>query len=102
VRVLVVVGVVVVAALVAVVAVHGIGSGAVGNSGSRLGSTSSNFRFTWWEQAWHGFREHPLRGVGAGAFHLLNLRFRTSYLDFTIEPHDLPIQLLAEVGVIGL
>jgi O-antigen ligase/polysaccharide polymerase Wzy-like membrane protein len=102
VRVLVVVGVVVVAALVAVVAVHGIGSGAVGNSGSRLGSTSSNFRFTWWEQAWHGFREQPLRGVGAGAFHLLNLRFRTSYLDFTIEPHDLPVQLLAEVGLIGL
>jgi O-Antigen ligase len=95
-------GVAAVAALVVLVAVHGIGSDAVGNSGSRLGSTSSNFRFTWWEQAWHGFREHPLWGVGAGAFHLLNLRFRTTYLDFTIEPHDLPLQLLAEVGIVGL
>jgi O-antigen ligase len=74
----------------------------VGNGGGRFGSTSSNFRFTWWDQAWRGFLERPLAGVGAGAFHVLNLRFRTTYLDFTIEPHDLPVQLLAEVGVVGL
>lgn len=90
------------AGAVAFVAVHGIGSSTVGNSGGRFGSTSSNFRFTWWGQAWHGFVDHPLAGVGAGAFHLLNLRFRSTYLDFTIEPHDLPVQLLAEVGVVGL
>jgi hypothetical protein len=94
--------VVVVAAGVAVLAVHGIGSGTVGNSGGRIGSTSSNFRFTWWKQAWDGFREHPVAGTGAGSFHLLNLRFRTTYLDFTIEPHDLPVQFLAELGVVGL
>src|SRR4051794_5409187 len=44
-------GVLAVAAAVAVVAVNGIGSGAVGNSSGRIGSTSSNFRFTWWSQA---------------------------------------------------
>ena len=31
-----------------------------------------------------------------------NLRFRTSYLDFTIEPHNLPLQFLAEAGIVGL
>ncbi|HEY0416639.1 MAG TPA: O-antigen ligase family protein [Gaiellaceae bacterium] len=95
-------GLAVVGAVAVVVAVHGIGSGAVGNSGGRLGSTSSNFRFTWWSQAWQGFRDHPLGGAGAGAFHLLNLRFRTTYLDYTIEPHDLPVQFLAELGIVGL
>jgi O-antigen ligase len=90
------------AGAVAFVAAHGIGSATVGNGGGRFGSTSSNFRFTWWEQAWHGFVHHPLAGVGAGAFNLLNLRLRTTYLDFTIEPHDLPVQLLAEVGIVGL
>jgi hypothetical protein len=91
-----------IAAAAAFVAVHGIGSATVGNGGARYGSTSSNFRFTWWDQAWRGFLERPLVGVGAGAFNLLNLRFRTTYLDYTIEPHDLPVQLLAEVGVVGL
>jgi hypothetical protein len=100
-RVAIAVAFIAAAALVVLVAVHGVGSGAVGNSGQRLGSTSSNFRFTWWHQAWHGFVEHPLRGAGAGAFHLLNLTYRRTYLDFTIEPHDLPLQMLAEVGLVG-
>jgi hypothetical protein len=32
----------------------------------------------------------------------LNLRYRTTYLDFTIEPHNLPVQMLAELGLVGL
>ena len=92
----------VVVAGVVLVAVHGFGSGTPGNTGSRFVSTSSNFRLTWWEQAWHGFRDQPLVGTGAGSFHLLNLRFRKVYLDFTIEPHNLPLQVLAELGIIGL
>ena len=36
-----------------------------------------------------------LAGTGAGSFHLLNLRYRKTYLDFTIEPHNLPVQMLA-------
>jgi hypothetical protein len=94
-------GAVAVAGIV-LVAVHGFGSGTPGNTGSRFVSTSSNFRLTWWEQAWNGFRDHPLLGTGAGSFHLLNLRFRKVYLDFTIEPHNLPLQVLAELGIIGL
>src|SRR5262249_10009544 len=47
---------------VVVVAIHGTGSGTPGNTQSRFVSTNSNLRFTWWEQAWHGFRDHPLAG----------------------------------------
>jgi hypothetical protein len=101
-RGIVVVVAVALAGAVAFVVAKGIGSATVGNGAGRFGSTSSNFRFTWWDQAWRGFLDHPLGGVGAGAFHLLNLRFRASYLDFTIEPHNLPVQLLAEVGIVGL
>ncbi|HEY6962464.1 MAG TPA: O-antigen ligase family protein [Gaiellaceae bacterium] len=89
-------------AAVVFVAVRGVGSGAVGNGGGHLGSTSSNFRFTWWRQAWDGFTAHPLAGTGAGTFHLVNLLHRKNYLDFTIEPHDLPLQFLCELGVLGL
>jgi hypothetical protein len=56
----------------------------------------------WWKQAWHGFQHHPVAGTGAGSFHVTNLRYRKSYLDFTTEPHDLPVQFLSEGGVVGL
>ena len=95
-------GVLAVTGAIVAVAVNGVGSGAVGNGGQRIGSTSSNFRFTWWSQAWHGFTDHVVAGTGAGTFHLLNLRYRKTYLDFTIEPHNLPVQMLAELGLVGL
>lgn len=95
-------GVLAVAGATVAVAVNGIGSGAVGNGGGRISSTSSNFRFTWWSQAWRGFTDHVLWGNGAGSFHLLNLLYRKTYLDYTIEPHNLPVQMLAELGLIGL
>ena len=90
------------AAALVVLAVRGLSSGTVGNSQTRITSTSSNFRFTWWRQAWRGFVHHPLGGTGAGSFELLNKRYRSTYLDTTIEPHDLPVQFLAEAGVVGL
>ena len=52
----------------------------------------------WWKQAWDGWHGHELTGTGAGSFHLTNLRYRDTYLDFTTEPHDLPLQFLSEVG----
>jgi O-antigen ligase len=101
-RVLIGIGLAAVVALVVVVAVKGGGSGAVGNSSGRLTNTSSNFRFTWWNQAVRGWEHDRLLGTGAGTFNLTNLRYRDSYLDFTTEPHNLPLQFLTEAGVIGL
>jgi hypothetical protein len=100
-RLLIGVGVAVVAALVAVVVLKGGGSGALGNGGTRLADTSSNFRFTWWKQAVHGWEHAKLLGTGAGTFHVTNLRYRASYLDYTTEPHDLPLQFLTEAGIVG-
>jgi len=90
--------------LVGVVAVGVLktGSSTVGQGPQRLGSASSNFRFVWWRQAVHGWEHHRLAGTGAGTFELTNLRYRASYLDKTIEPHNLPLQFLTEVGVVGL
>jgi energy-converting hydrogenase Eha subunit A len=82
--------------------VKGGGSNLVGNGGGHITSTSSNFRFTWWKQAVHGWQHAKLAGTGAGTFHVTNLRYRSTYLDETTEPHDLPLQFLSETGVVGL
>src|SRR3954469_6056336 len=94
--------VVAVVGLAAGIVAHGVGSSAVGNGGGRVFSTSSNFRLTWWRQAWDGFTGHVLAGTGAGSFHVLNLLHRQNFLDYTIEPHNLPLQVLAELGIVGL
>jgi hypothetical protein len=71
------------------------------NSPGHLASSAGNFRWSWWHQAWKGFEQAPLKGTGAGSFLVTNLRYRTSSLDQTIEPHDVPLQFLTETGVIG-
>jgi hypothetical protein len=76
-------------------------SSEVGNQGAGRASLSSNFRWPWWKQAWHGFTQHPVGGTGAGSFHVTNLRYRDTYLDVTSEPHDLPVQFLSEAGIVG-
>ena len=72
------------------------------NSPGHLVSSGGNFRSSWWTQAWHGWKTAPLKGTGAGTFAVTNLRYRTTSLDQTIEPHDLPLQFLTETGVVGL
>jgi hypothetical protein len=101
-RALIGAGIAVLAALIVVVAVKGGGSGAIGNGGTRLTDTSSNFRFTWWKQAVHGWEPEKLHGTGAGTFHVTNLRYRRSFLDYTTEPHNVPLQFLTEAGIVGL
>jgi hypothetical protein len=101
-RIVVTAGIVVLLALAVVLVVKGGGSGAVGNGGARLGSTSSNFRLTWWKQALQGWEHDLVAGTGAGSFHVTNVRYRSSFLDFTTEPHDLPLQFLSEAGIVGL
>jgi hypothetical protein len=101
-RAVIAAGVIVLLALAVVVVVKGGGSSAVANSPTRLGSTSSNFRLTWWKQALQGWQHDVVEGTGAGSFHVTNLRYRDSFLDFTTEPHDLPLQFLSEAGLVGL
>jgi hypothetical protein len=103
-RVLIAAGALAVVAVVALAVVKGGSFGnntQVGNSSSRLGSSSSNFRTVWWHQAIDAWRLQKLEGIGAGSFQLANLRFRDSYLDVTTEPHSLPLQFLSETGIVG-
>ena len=67
---------------------------------SRLTSTSSNNRWDWWQEAWTGFREAPVRGTGAGSFETTHRLLRDDPLTVT-EPHSLPLQFLSETGLVG-
>lgn len=71
------------------------------NSPGHLASLGSNFRWAWWTRAWHVFTLHPLQGTGAGTFQLTDLLYSSTWLDATIEPHNLAVQLLAETGTVG-
>jgi hypothetical protein len=77
-------------------------SSPVESGSGRYTSAGSNFRWEWWQQAWHGFQHHRLAGTGAGSFHVTNLQYRASFLDETTEPHSLPLQFLSEAGLVGL
>ena len=72
------------------------------NSKSRFVEAGSNYRWTWWKQSWRAWKEHPAAGTGAGSFRFTNLRYRTTSVDQTTEPHSLPVQFLTETGAVGL
>jgi multisubunit Na+/H+ antiporter MnhB subunit len=67
----------------------------------RLTSTGSNNRWGWWQEAWNAFTDDPVAGTGAGTFRLVHLKLRDNTKAVT-EPHDLPLQALAETGLVGL
>jgi hypothetical protein len=77
------------------------GGGQVTNASQHLRSLSSSNRWSWWQQAWHAFTGHPGGGTGAGTFALTNRLHRTSSFDVTVEPHNVPLQMLSETGVVG-
>ena len=67
----------------------------------RFAELSSNTRWSWWEDALEVFREHPVVGAGAGAYDVARRPFRDDTLA-PVEPHSLPLQFLAELGVVGI
>lgn len=93
---------------VAVVGVLAIAAAASRSSGpltihggpSRFFHLGSSDRVHWWKDAWHIFRDHPLGGSGAGTFQLARRPLGTSSSD-ALEPHNLPLQFLAELGLVG-
>jgi Flp pilus assembly protein TadD len=74
---------------------------AAANDPTRLGSLSSNNRTEWWGEAWEVFRADPLAGAGAATFEIARKRYRDSAVDVT-QPHSVPLQVLADGGVVGL
>ena len=69
------------------------------SSKTRLTSAKSP-RWTWWQEAWHGFTRHPFGGTGAGTFEITHQMLRRSPV-VVDEPHNTPLQFLSETGIVG-
>jgi hypothetical protein len=67
---------------------------------ARLGTLQSN-RYEYWRVALKAFEAEPLRGVGAGGWAVYWLRDRRINA-FAQDAHSLPLQTMAELGLIGL
>ena len=67
---------------------------------SRFGTLQSN-RYAYWRVALRAFAHEPLHGVGAGGWSVWWLRYRP-FNDFAQDAHSLPLQTLAELGVVGI
>jgi tetratricopeptide (TPR) repeat protein len=72
-----------------------------GNEGSetRFLSGGGN-RYDYWRVAWIEFKDAPLRGQGAGNYDRLYFAERQTSEDIR-QPHSLPLQVLAELGLVG-
>jgi tetratricopeptide (TPR) repeat protein len=66
----------------------------------RYGDINLNSRWTWWQEAWTLFADHPVGGVGAGTFAVARRPIRTN-TTYAVAPHNLALQALAETGVVG-
>ncbi|HEY1509485.1 MAG TPA: O-antigen ligase family protein [Solirubrobacteraceae bacterium] len=69
------------------------------NGATRLATLQSN-RYDYWQVALRVFGNEPFHGVGAGNWSVYWLRERT-VKDFAQDAHSLPLQTLAELGVVG-
>ena len=81
--------------------------GARENSGVPVGANASRFttlssdRYEYWRVALDAFAREPLRGVGAGGWAVDWLRYRRG-ANYAVDAHSLPLQTMAELGILGL
>jgi tetratricopeptide (TPR) repeat protein len=75
--------------------------GDVAQSSGRLTELSSNNRWTWWQESWELFRDEPAGGHGAHTFEIARRPLRVGSV-VTEEPHNIGVQSLAELGIVGL
>ncbi|MGH2841578.1 MAG: O-antigen ligase family protein, partial [Solirubrobacteraceae bacterium] len=67
---------------------------------ARISTANSGNRWVWWEEAAGAWSERPLHGWGAGSFPVTHKLFRQEELG-VVQPHNMPLQFLAETGLIG-
>jgi len=67
---------------------------------TRLVTLQSN-RYDYWRVALKAFAAEPVHGVGAGNWSVYWLRYR-HVNEFATDAHSLPLQTLAELGLVGL
>ena len=66
----------------------------------RLLSFSSSNRTGWWAEAVGAWADRPFEGWGPSSFGTIRKAYRQDTTEVT-QPHSLPLQVLAETGVIG-
>ncbi len=66
----------------------------------RLLSADSENRWVWWKEAAGAFSDRPIGGWGAGSFPVVHLLYRRDSLTVK-QPHSVPLQWLAETGLVG-
>jgi len=59
-------------------------------------------RLKFWRAALEIFRDHPLLGVGPGNFAYYYPQYQVDYIHYSVDPHSWPLQLIAELGCLGL
>lgn len=78
---------------------------AAGQEQSRLLSISGfgqSGRYATWQVAWEDFASHPLLGVGTHNYEATYYRLRGIFRSASVsQPHSLPLEVLAERGVVG-
>ena len=67
---------------------------------TRLVSSNSGNRWVWWEEAAGAWTERPLQGWGAGSFTVTHKLYRQAEIPVA-QPHSMPLQFLAETGLVG-
>ena len=71
------------------------------NDPNRLVSVSSGNRWVWWKEAVGAWSARPFSGWGAGSFQVLDLLYRTTGSLTVQDAHSVPLQWLAETGLVG-
>jgi hypothetical protein len=71
------------------------------SAGATRYATLQSNRYAYWRVALRAFGEEPLRGVGAGGWAVYWLRYRT-ITEGAQDAHSLPLQTMAELGLVGL
>jgi tetratricopeptide (TPR) repeat protein len=72
-----------------------------GQDQSRYLSASGTGRYTLWQVAWKDFTSHPILGVGTHNYEATFYQEREKIAGFVRQPHMLPLEVLAERGLIG-
>jgi O-antigen ligase len=74
---------------------------AAGQEQSRYLSASGSGRYTLWKVAWDDFVSNPVLGVGTHNYEATYYQKREQEAGFVRQPHMLPLEVLAERGVVG-
>jgi len=72
-----------------------------GQEQSRYLSASGSGRYDLWQVAWQDFVSHPVLGVGTHNYEATYYKLRESTAGWVRQPHSLPLEVLAERGIVG-